>query len=134
MPGVSGPAARILGRGPCPARLEPAGCAINRLVGDNDQGLLMEPADQFEAQLTATKIVDKKTKTRQPSLNEIDFHSVKFVCFERVLRQMAKKLNKNDIYGVIPPLVSTFGPNGDLDLRLFEKELEFMEQIGRAHV
>jgi len=128
--GVSGPAARILGRGPCPARLEPAGCAIHRLVGDNDQGLLIEPADQFEGQLTATKIVDKKTKKRQHSLNEIDFHSVKFVCFERVLRQMAKKLNKNDIYGVIPPLVSTFGPNGDLDLRLFEKELEFMEQVG----
>lgn len=43
---------------------------------------------------------------------------------------MADALRKDEIKGIIPPLVSTFGPNGDLDLALFNQELRFMEEAG----
>jgi 4-hydroxy-tetrahydrodipicolinate synthase len=43
---------------------------------------------------------------------------------------MSNKLTKNDILGIIPPLVSPFTEKGDLDLGLFEKELGFMERAG----
>ncbi|AGT08901.1 dihydrodipicolinate synthase family protein [Paracoccus aminophilus] len=39
-------------------------------------------------------------------------------------------LTKEDIRGVIPPLVSTFAADGTLDLALFRGELAFMEAAG----
>jgi 4-hydroxy-tetrahydrodipicolinate synthase len=43
---------------------------------------------------------------------------------------MTNNLSKNEIRGIIPPLVSPFTIDGDLDLKLFEKELRFMESVG----
>ncbi|MDG4900872.1 MULTISPECIES: dihydrodipicolinate synthase family protein [unclassified Mesorhizobium] len=43
---------------------------------------------------------------------------------------MATVLQKDEIKGIIPPLVSTFRPDGDLDLDLFKGELRFMESAG----
>ncbi|RVC79978.1 dihydrodipicolinate synthase family protein [Mesorhizobium sp. M4A.F.Ca.ET.022.05.2.1] len=43
---------------------------------------------------------------------------------------MATVLQKDEIKGIIPPLVSTFRPDGDLDLELFKGELRFMESAG----
>jgi 4-hydroxy-tetrahydrodipicolinate synthase len=43
---------------------------------------------------------------------------------------MAEHLTKEDLRGVIPPIVSTFDDNGELDLGLFEREIEFMRLSG----
>ncbi|TIW29511.1 MAG: dihydrodipicolinate synthase family protein [Mesorhizobium sp.] len=43
---------------------------------------------------------------------------------------MTTVLQKDEIKGIIPPLVSTFKPDGDLDLDLFKGELRFMESAG----
>jgi 4-hydroxy-tetrahydrodipicolinate synthase len=43
---------------------------------------------------------------------------------------MADVLQRDEIRGIIPPLVSTFGPTGDLDLERFKRELRFMEDVG----
>ncbi|ACE94847.1 UNVERIFIED_ORG: dihydrodipicolinate synthase/N-acetylneuraminate lyase [Rhizobium esperanzae] len=39
-------------------------------------------------------------------------------------------LSKEEISGVIPPLVSTFAADGSLDFELFRDELRFMESVG----
>ncbi|RWF58936.1 MAG: dihydrodipicolinate synthase family protein [Mesorhizobium sp.] len=46
------------------------------------------------------------------------------------MSEVANPLSKTEIRGVIPPLVSTFAPDGSLDLDLFRGELKFMEAAG----
>ena len=43
---------------------------------------------------------------------------------------MAEPLTKEDLRGVIPPIVSTFDDGDDLALGLFEREVEFMRRSG----
>jgi 4-hydroxy-tetrahydrodipicolinate synthase len=44
--------------------------------------------------------------------------------------RQSETLKREEIRGIIPPLVSTFGANGELDLARFEGELRFMEEVG----
>jgi 4-hydroxy-tetrahydrodipicolinate synthase len=43
---------------------------------------------------------------------------------------MADRLVKEDVHGVIPPVVSTFDANEDLDVELYAREIEFMRDSG----
>jgi 4-hydroxy-tetrahydrodipicolinate synthase len=43
---------------------------------------------------------------------------------------MAGALSKEELHGVIPPVVSTFDANEDVDLELFGHEIEFMRDSG----
>jgi 4-hydroxy-tetrahydrodipicolinate synthase len=44
--------------------------------------------------------------------------------------RQSEPLKQEEIRGIIPPLVSTFGVDGELDLARFAAELEFMEELG----